>query len=571
MAKEKLFGDVLAPSISILGAVVTLAINPWTAYDPINVVKMGALSAMILPIVFSQITYNRRLLLSDKTTLMILLAIIAALLVSLVVNDRNRFQQIWGVWGRNTGILTYVCFLALLYSSIVVGKHFSFDVVIRLFHKLSYLIIAYLFIQILEIDPINWSQKQAIATLGNINFVSAFLGIVIISSFFEILKKCNTPSAKIHFSSIAFVSFFLIYRSGSIQGLLMAAAGIMLILAFRFRNSLGNTLKFMIVLAILLAISVIGGGAFGNGPLGATLRQESLIYRLDYWKAGVAMTASSPLFGRGMDSYGDYYREYRDSIAATRTGPQRTSNTAHNIFLDVSTGAGVLAGLLFICIFVLAAIRVKKIFKLVENSHEIVRLSAISFAFFLYWLISINQIGFTVWGFIFLGILLGNSLTFMEGITSTKDGDKSSRNKTQSKPTDLGHSLNFTKSSLVFIMSFIIGASTSFLPILQDIKALDAARSKDSSKLINVLSEEYTPTELRNKILLELSQSLSAEKFLELVVEEIQRDERNTFAWNAIVATEGSDPTLKRKALLELKRLDPENQELASLEKSFSD
>lgn len=549
----------ISRAVSILGVLVTLAINPWSAYDPINVLKMGVLSSIVLPIFYVVCIKYRRHLLQDSSIILLSLGILACFLCSFAANDRDRFQQIWGVWGRNTGLLTYLCFLSLIIVSAVIGRNFKFDYIFRTFHKLSYFLIIYLFVQILEIDPINWSQKQAIATLGNINFVSAFLGFTIISCTFEILKNSNTITAKIHFALVASISMLLILRSGSVQGLLMAAAGIIVILAFRFGRVLSKKTKILVSILIMLTASFLAGGALGMGPLGSELRQESFIYRLDYWRAGIAMTTTAPFFGRGMDSYGNYYREFRDSIAATRTGPQRTSNTAHNIFLDLSSGAGILVAILFLGFFLLAAIRVLKLAKVVESFNDVVRLSALTFSFFVYWLISINQIGFTVWGFIFLGLLLGNSC-LSEG--QNKDVAIETRTKKNMEKSFQKREV-YNKQTIVFQISVIcillLGVAASYSPINQDMKTLSAARSKNLSALTELLNSNFTATELRNKILLELSQQISPADFLSLVIKETERDNRNTFAWNAVLSLGNANDDLKRQALKELRDLDPEN------------
>jgi O-antigen ligase len=66
------------------------------------------------------------------------------------------------------------------------------------------------------------------------------------------------------------------------------------------------------------------------------------------------MTLENLTNGVGVDSYGYFYKEYRDLEAIERTGPERVSNTAHNVFLDISSGAGIFAGFIFASIFLLA-------------------------------------------------------------------------------------------------------------------------------------------------------------------------------------------------------------------------
>lgn len=550
--------DPLVFLVSFLGAVVTLIINPWTGYDPINVVKMGALTAIAVSIFIFVLSKYQSYLLKDKVVVILLSAIILNLLISLVVNERNRWQQIWGVWGRNTGVITYICFCFLLFAATVIGRNFRFDSVLKVFNRVSYFIILYLVIQILEIDPVNWSQKQAIATLGNINFVSAFLGFVMISCSVEILNSKISLPSRVHFLFVSIASLLIVLRSGSIQGLLMAFGGVLVVVSLKYAGELKKTTNVVLISILSLATLLIGGGAFGQGPFGSTLRQESLIYRVDYWKAGVAMTTTKPFFGRGMDSYGDYYREFRDSIATTRTGPQRTSNTAHNIFLDVSTGAGLLTSILFMGVFVLAAFRVKKLYTQRTITEEGVRLAALCFGFLIYWLISINQIGFTVWGFIFLGLLLGLSQRINEdknfNVEKINSGGKTSF-KVHSETTPSRKLL----STLLVSIGFLLGLGASLAPMVQDVQALSASRENQTSRMKNLLKSEYLANELRNKILLQLSTSISTSELITLLEREVERDNRNAFAWNALLSLQETDLEVKKKALEALRDLDPEN------------
>lgn len=74
-----------------------------------------------------------------------------------------------------------------MFVSSYVNNNFGLRVVTTVFMRTSYFISIYTTLQFADLDPIPWSQKLPVATLGNINFMSAFLGlanIIILGKFF---------------------------------------------------------------------------------------------------------------------------------------------------------------------------------------------------------------------------------------------------------------------------------------------------------------------------------------------------------------------------------------------------
>ena len=109
---------------------------------------------------------------------------------------------------------------------------------------------------------------------------------------------------------------------------------------------------------------------FGKGPLGQTFYQQSNIFRVDYWAAAVKMIKISPIFGLGFDSFDDWYTRVRGFISAYRTGPIRTSNSAHNIFLDLGVNGGLLLlATYLVIVFLSLAHSIKKIKEDRQNSE----------------------------------------------------------------------------------------------------------------------------------------------------------------------------------------------------------
>jgi hypothetical protein len=100
-------------------SITTLAISPFSSYDPINLPKMVVLvtgaSLLLVPLLASL----RSLVSINSVFISLVLAFVVALLVAFLRNPAPYAQQLWGVWGRSTGLLTYIAFVVVLLSTIL--------------------------------------------------------------------------------------------------------------------------------------------------------------------------------------------------------------------------------------------------------------------------------------------------------------------------------------------------------------------------------------------------------------------------------------------------------------------
>jgi O-antigen ligase len=495
------------------------------------------------------------------------LALVSALLVAFVRNPAPYAQQLWGVWGRSTGLLTYIAFFVVLLSTMLFSFKSEGRTLRQVFERLSYFVTAYTLIQAGDIDPINWSQKAMVATLGNINFMSSFLGLASISFFSRLLMEKLPITSKAQYLVLISTNFFLIWISESIQGFAVFAAGASIILAFSIRRNL----DFKRVIYWLLSIIPMGVisflGVAGFGPL-SMLRQETVIFRRDYWLAGIEMTRENWLDGVGIDSYGDYYEQYRDLEAVVRTGPQRVTNTAHNIFLDVSSGAGVLAALAFFAMFALTIAQIIKILKRGEFDLTSVAFSGMFIGFVIFSLISINQIGVGVWGFVFMGYVIGTGAR--QQLPSSNPLSKKVPGKEGSKMYPDARRKNeyskFSRTSLLVVTLLVVtlGFFSALIPFRTDIDMLAAVRAKDFESMRIVASRNSATTFHREKymtLLLDAGRELEAYEF---ALSEYERNPRSGITLRVIAYTEQAPKRLRTVALEQLIELDPNNSELVT-------
>lgn len=548
----------------------TLAINPWFAFDPINLPKMLVLSTgagFLGTLILFRLKELRNI---NKLFLSLAGLFTFSLTLSLLINEAPLIQQFFGTWGRSTGLLTYFSFLFLSLYLATFATAVDSNLIRHYFEKLGYFISSYTLVQWADLDPVNWSQKLMVATLGNINFMSSFLGLVTCSYLVRLFLEGLPVSSKLFFAFMSLLNLSLILVSGSIQGLAIILSGGFLILSIVILRKFGGLWSILASTSTILIGLVALLGSAGLGPL-SFIRQETVLFRIDYWKAGWQMTISNPIFGIGVDSYGDFYRQYRDSTAVERTGPQRVTNTAHNIFLDISSGSGILAGFCLLLMVLLVIFLTVKGIVLKTASNDAIAWLAITIGFLVFCLISINQIGVGVWGFVAIGFLLSFERSNRGGLAKAP---KSTLKKMSSAMLQKSNSLivsdkesDHGKSSIKVFISLAVSGLTfalAFLPNLTDSKLLSAVKANDFQKIKGIAQSSNAMDFHREIAIRELSEAGRSKDALVLAREGAQLNPRYWTYWVTIVFSPDSSVAEKKLAISELFELDPNNEEVKS-------
>jgi O-antigen ligase len=203
------------------------------------------------------------------------------------------------------------------------------------------------------------------------------------------------------------LALYVIYKTNSQQGLLVYAGGVGIIIVLWIRTSRFKILAIPAYVVSVLGFIMVTLGSLNSGPLASLLYKESVTYRGDYWRAGIAMGLDHPFFGVGLDSYGDWYRRTRTIEATLRRGPEITSNAAHNVVLDQLAYGGwpMLITYMAILIFVVISI-VKVTIRSREYSFTFIGLATAWVCYQVQSIISINQIGLAIWGWLLGGALI---------------------------------------------------------------------------------------------------------------------------------------------------------------------
>jgi O-antigen ligase len=213
---------------------------------------------------------------------------------------------------------------------------------------------------------------------------------------------------------IALISFLIlcitILPTNARQGLLLLVfgiAGIVVISIFHINRKLGITSASLASIAIVFSIL----GMLQIGPLTQFLYKDSVSVRGYYWRAGINMLKDHVLFGVGLDNYGSFFKQYREVGYPLKYGYSLTSNNAHNVFIQQFATGGIFVGFVYLVLMAFVFIRgLKGLNQCKDNQRLLVG------TFFVAWLafqaqsiISIDNIGITIWGWVLGGVVVGLS------------------------------------------------------------------------------------------------------------------------------------------------------------------
>jgi O-antigen ligase len=342
---------------------VSLLATPLWALDPINPIKMLAISVVGF-LGLGVLLVNQKVLQIGrfKIPLILISSFMVWQLVVFAVSGGEKLQQLFGTNGRNTGLITYLAFSILFAISMIVSnpdylKKFLFAALTVGMASLGYGVV-----QALGGDPFDWVNPYSpvFGFLGNPNFQSSLLGILGAVVFTQLLSGSVKIQVKAAYLVYLTVTLYVIKETDSQQGFLVLLIGSALSIGV-FVNQRSKALGYSYLGLAAVGFVAVLIGTLNKGPLASLLYKGSVTYRGDYWRAGWKMTVENPIFGVGLDSYGDWYRRSRTIEATLRRGPDVTSNAAHNVFLDISAYGGFPLLFIYVALMVLVVISTVKV------------------------------------------------------------------------------------------------------------------------------------------------------------------------------------------------------------------
>jgi hypothetical protein len=267
--------------------------------------------------------------------------------------------------------------------------------------------------QISGIDFVKWNNpyNAVISTVGNPNFAAAIMAIIATLNFgFALIPSFNIAQRLIHLV-VFILSYIAIFRSDARQGLVSGVVGFGTIFIVYVHSKYRKVGWLFAGFAFLIGVFSILG-MLQKGPLQSLLYKDSVSVRGYYWRAGIEMFRDNFLFGVGQDRYGAFFKTYRESQYSLTYGFDITSNNAHSVPIQMFATGGIFFGVSYLLLMGIVLIAG---YKGIRNSAGDKRL--IISTLFAGWLvyqaqslISIDNLGISVWGWLLSGFIIGLSI-----------------------------------------------------------------------------------------------------------------------------------------------------------------
>jgi O-antigen ligase len=536
---------ILARLILVGALAVSVLVTPWISYDPINVSRILGLSVFGFGIsLMLGFLESRTLFLKYRVISIILFAFFLWVLVISFLSPLGWNETLFGVSGRQTGLIAYFMFVVFMLGAIRVSGENFVSGLLRFLFISGLLSGIYGLIQWLGKDPFDWINPYSpvFGFFGNPNFHSSFMGISGAAALVLLFGKKNVTSRGL-LAAYQLLVVFNIFQSKSQQGFFVYAVGIfaVTILWMRSKSSksaLGATV-FALIGGLLSVLDI-----FQRSPWSSIFYEESVSYRGDFWRAGWQMTLNNPIFGLGLDGYRDSFRIYRDEVATNRNA-EAMVDSAHNVFFDISSGGGFPLLILYLAINIFIFRSALRVIRRNKSFNPIFAgLVGSWLAYSAQSLISINQIGLAIWGWVLGGAIIGYEINIME------------------KKEILEKKKQF--EGTIFGIGALIGLVVTLPLFIADAGFRSVVAKGDVTKIVgSVQSWPQSPIRM-NLAASILRRGGFPDQALEISKSAVEKFPRNFEAWQELLQNDKLSGTERISVISKMRELDPLNPNIPS-------
>ncbi len=524
-------------------ALTTVAATPNIHKDALIVPKVAVLfcgTLLLLPYIRSLVNLNKHYKII-KFLGLILTLMLVQMIISMVLSNSPIEQQIFGRTGRGLGLITWGSILILcLLSGASINQANSKKLLSGLGLSGAFALIYSIF-QSYGLDFFPWDSKTngVIGTLGNPNFVSSFSSMISLPILVYITSTVKAKKTKILVNIFTLIFLiFAIYRAESTQGYLtvILAFTIFFLIYIWYKN---KYIFFGSLFSFILGVIFILAGVLNSGPLANYLYKVSVQSRGEFWGSALSVANAHPLFGVGLDSFGDYFLKFRKAAVINEY-----TDSAHNYFLDYAANTGYIFMLLNIFLILLTLLSFLKLqWKLSRFDGFIASLFSSYIVFLAQSLISPISIPLILWGFIISGSIIG--------LASIEES-----------PIQTFISKPVIRFNFLSLFTLLLGVLVIFPYANADRLQLQAMNNGDGDLAIKV-AKMYPESVVRYSVLSRaLLESGLSGPALDLARSAVDFNPNSPALWALLVINQ-SAPIDERKAAYEiLLKIDPLNKEL---------
>ena len=522
-------------------AVIISLIFTSINYDALIIPKITLLFALALYILPNLITHNKNLFSDPKLLLLFIIssAIIFQMIFVMLLSEAPFEQEFFGRTGRGLGFSTFFSVIILMLLMAISSRVNDSNFIIGWLSFGGLISSLYALTQRFGFDVFNWDSRTngIIGTLGNPNFQSSFTAMtlipILVYSFSKSIKYVAIPIN-------IFIFISTLYFTQSTQGyIVLSAAVLIFLLLFTWY---GKRFFFFPLLASgLLVGSFAIAGMLNKGPLAYYLYKTSVQSRGDFWRSAFNAANANPIFGTGIDSFGDSFLIYRD-----RQKIEMTDN-AHNYFLEFAATGGYILAILNLSVIFLTLYSFFSLQKKIGRFDP--KLSSIFCAWIVFQMqsfISPGTITLIVWGAILSGFFIGSNITYVDNENNLKEK--------VFKPRFI------TKTASICLL--IVGLLIMFPLYKSDRDLKKGLALKNGDIVMNALTAYPESSVKYNVFTQEFLKSNLLPQAVELGRNAVKFNPNSVSAWALIFVNPQAPLEERIRARAEILRLDPLNTEV---------
>ena len=529
--------------------------------DPVNVTKLVALSTIAFAASFIVFFKFGAKLVSQSRTAVVASLVFVIFSIWSVINSESPFVlNFYGTYGRNTGFLTYFLLTLVFLSALVLRSKKSFEILVLGLFMAGLFNVLYGLWTMAFGDFVGWNNPYGniLGTFGNPNFIGSFLGIFVSMLLSYVISEDISWKMRFVGVVVILVALVEIKSSSAVQGIVVSAGGFALVVFFRLRSVSKNWLMPAIYSGFVGIVGFIALlGALQKGPLSSIVYKTSVSLRGEYWNAGINMAMAHPFTGVGMDSYGDWFRRMRRPSAMILPGPETVTNAAHNVPLDLMAYGGWPLFISYLFILFLSALAIVR--KLIRTKNYDKTFVALSIGWVCYQvqsIISINQIGLAVWGWLFSGAVIAYEFADRNNLLQSLPVKTKSKNS------------NIFSVQLVGSLAAILGLLIALPPLNSDMSWRKALAAGNVEMVKKVLTPSYLHPEstylYASAVSIFESNNLNSLAH-EFALKSVNFNPSSFEVWRQLYSIKASTPQERELAKRNMIRLDPLNEEWKKL------
>lgn len=281
-------------------------------------------------------------------------------------------------------------------------------------------------IQYMGFDPLAWTnvpfeERRSFSAFGNPDLLAGFLVILTPITIAEFFKAKSVKSSALMGTGL-FLALMCLLTTFTRGAWIAAAVALLVFIIIGARGIVSNPKKLIMVLAafvVIFAVIAVYSASTGHDVMNLIKRLQSTTritdgsagMRIETWKAGLKMTESSPLLGLGPDTFrlgsGLHQTLKFVEIAQGKT----LADNAHNYVIQLASGVGVPAGLIFLVFFVAVVVVAIRYSIKLQDDERLTYAGLISaiLGYFIHLLFGLSMPGSTSIFWIIIGALVART------------------------------------------------------------------------------------------------------------------------------------------------------------------